>query len=689
MTVQRNHHTYLVCRAVLLSVRSAGRRATGPGADARAAPGIGWSGGVVALALLVWLVIPGRVAIGQTADSTEADRTEVLRLSHSVPAASLPLLDPGGPGATSESAPSFPLRLEAPGGTDTTAAEAAGRSRRASWDLRIGGAPAAWPEGAAPTASPEDVERVARTVLSSLRRDGYYYARIDSAVVRRSSVPPRVRLHATRGPQVVVDRVELTGNESVPEARLRRSMDLQAGQVLQPGELKSALDAMLQVYEEAGYPLAEIRMAEMRLRRTSPARLAVTLQVTEGPALWLRSITLPDAARTSPSLVAHLAGLQIGEPLTGYDPSDIRDRLQAADFFASVGSPELRVDSTGGAVLHVPVDERDPGSFDLALGYLPPSRGNGGGQVVGNGHLSLRNLFGGGRTADLQLDRRPGQASLFDLAVADPYLFGWPLQVEGRFRGEQRDSTFSERMYRMGIGYRFDGGLDVTGTLTREVTRPGQAGAQIRDGRQRIPRSEALFYGVRLGFRRVDDPRNPRRGGSLTVDLEQGTKERRFFERTASTDTTRRRETLRQERIEGRARVYIPLMSRQVLAAGVDASVLLSPSYDRSDLFQLGGARSLRGYNEDRFLGSSVGRLLLEYRLQIDRVSYAYAFGDLGYVERPALGSSEASTDVHPGYGIGIQFGTAIGVVETSYALQPADPSPASGRVHLRLSFDL
>jgi hypothetical protein len=44
---------------------------------------------------------------------------------------------------------------------------------------------------------------------------------------------------------------------------------------------------------------------------------------------------------------------------------------------------------------------------------------------------------------------------------------------------------------------------------------------------------------------------------------------------------------------------------------------------------------------------------------------------------------------VHPGYGIGIQFGTAIGVVETSYALQPADPSPASGRVHLRLSFDL
>lgn len=636
------------------------------------------------VALVVTVTFWAGTAGAQPADSTSRGQFPGADLHRSLPTALPAHQQLAGDGGLS-----VPVRSDASGRRDSLEAGTPGEGKAASWELRLDGHPADWPGDSPPNARVGEVESVARTLLSTLRERGYYYARIDSAVVRRSSQPDRIHLHATRGPRVVIGQIDVEGNETVPEAELRRALNLEADTPLRPGDLHDGLAAMRTIYREAGYPMAEIRIAGMRLQQTAPARLSLTLRIDEGPPLWLRAITLPDGSRTSSSLVAHLAELQVGQPLAGYDPSAVRSRLQSADFFASVGQPELRVDSTGGATVHVPVEELEPGSFDLALGYLPPSGEDGGGQVVGSGHLSLRNLFGGGRTADLELDRRPGQASLFDIGATDPYLFGRPLQMEGRFRGEQRDSTFSERMYRLGLGYRFGGGLTVTGTVTREVTRPGQAGAQIRDGRQRIPRSEALFYGVRFQVRRVDDLRNPRSGGSLSIDVERGVRERRFFERTAETDTVRQRESVSQERVEGRARVYVPLLSRQVLAAGVDASVLLSPSYDRSDLFRLGGARSLRGYDEDRFLGSSVGRLLLEYRLQIDRVSYAYAFGDLGYVDRPSIGSAEASSDLHPGYGIGIQFGTAIGLVNASYALQPADTSPAGGRVHLRLSFDL
>jgi outer membrane protein assembly factor BamA len=308
---------------------------------------------------------------------------------------------------------------------------------------------------------------------------------------------------------------------------------------------------------------------------------------------------------------------------------------------------------------------------------------------VGSGHLTLNNLFGGGRTGELKLDRRPGQVSLFDVAASDPYLFGWPLRLQARFRGEQRDSTYGKRTYRLGVGYRFAGGLEVLGTASREVTRPGQAGAQLQGDRQRIPRAEALFYGLGLRYRNMDRSINPRRGGVVEVNFEQGRKERRFFEVTAASDTTRQEQSLRQERITGSARLYLPLFDRQVLATGLDAQVLLSRSYDRSDLFRIGGAQSLRGYDEDRFLGNAVGRVLAEYRLQIDRVSYAYAFGDLGFVERPELQTGEASRSWHPGYGIGIQFGTALGIVNASYALSPEVPSPANGRIHLGLSVRL
>lgn len=661
---------------------------------------------VAALAMAVAVLVGGTTEAvrAQAPDSTAgavmqrlspgAHRLPPLPLGNdrlSVAARAFPVRTVSGSGTSVQGAPpESQTRASDASVPDAPAPGASAPEAGATWTLTVDGQAANWPGGDPPATAPiGDLEHVASQVLERLRARGYYYARIDSATVRRSASPPRVRLHATRGPQVVVGSITLSGTSAVEVASLRREMRTQPGRPLRPDRLKRDLDAMLQTYEDAGYPLAQIRIAETTLRRGSPAQLDLRLHVDEGPALWLKAITLPEEARTSPSLVAHLADLQMGERMTGYNPATIRRRLQRADVFASVGPPELRVDAEGGATLHVPVEETSPGSFDLALGYLPPSPGGGGGQIVGSGRLALRNLFGGARTARLKLDRRPGQTSLFDVSAADPRLFGRPLRLEGRFRGEQRDSTFSQRRYRGTLGYRFGGGWEVLGTVSREVTRPGQEGAQVRGRRQAIPRSEALFYGVGLRFEHVDRPRNPRRGGRLMLRLERGQKERRFFRRTADGDTTRQRVSVAQERIESTVRGYLPLFDRQVLAAGLDASVLLSPSYDRSDLFRVGGAQSLRGYDEDRFLGRAVGRALLEYRLQIDRVSYAYAFGDLGYVERPDLEAADASHDWHPGYGVGIQFGTALGIVNATYALQPADASPASGRVHLRLSFAL
>jgi outer membrane protein assembly factor BamA len=122
---------------------------------------------------------------------------------------------------------------------------------------------------------------------------------------------------------------------------------------------------------------------------------------------------------------------------------------------------------------------------------------------------------------------------------------------------------------------------------------------------------------------------------------------------------------------------------------GGDGAVLRSRSYDRSDLFRFGGAASLRGYDEDRFLGNVTVRGLLEYRYQLDRRSYAYLFGDLGYVERPALDSGPACGAWHPGYGLGLQVQTAIGRIRTTYALNPDVTTPADGRIHFGLSVGL
>jgi outer membrane protein assembly factor BamA len=570
----------------------------------------------------------------------------------------------------------------------TSSPETRAEAVAVQWRLVLDGERAEWPDTVS-TAPVDRLPAVGRRVLRHLRRSGYYYATLDSATVDTSAPPASVRLHVRRGPQVRIGTLRIEGDSAVPADELFALMETREGDRLRPNRLEADIQALLDRYEEAGHPLAQIRVAETRLTTDEPPALHVTLRVEEGPKLWLRRIEVPDDARTSPGLLAQLAELEVGEPLRDYDPEAIRRRLQEHEIFQSVESPRLRVAADGGAVLRIPVEEAAPGAFDAVLGYLPPSRTRDSGQLVGTGHLLLKHLFGGGRTAEFTLDRRPGQTSIFDVSLSDPYLFGLPLRIEGHFRGEQRDSTYGERVYELEGGYRLDNGLELTTTLSWEGVRPGPAGTQFLDDRQQIPRSTTLFYGVGVRYQQRDRAQNPRRGVSVGIHLAQGRKERRRRRITADGDTTRVSSSLRQERLRGRVRAYLPLFDRQVLAVGGEGSVLLSQDYDRSDLFRLGGATSLRGYDEDRFLGNVVARGLVEYRLQLDRASYAHTFFDLGYVARPALTTTTATQGWHPGYGLGLRLQTAIGRISATYALNPEVQSPANGRVHLGLSVGL
>jgi len=565
-----------------------------------------------------------------------------------------------------------------------------------AWRLIVDGAPTDGPD-VAPSAPVDSAWQVARDVVRRFHRSGYYHARVDSMVVDTSTATPDgssctpqrpcASIFLTRGRQVVVGRIDVRGADSLDTDRLRALVDIEPGTPLDPEALERSIDDMLDIYEAEGYPLAQVRVDSFDVRREEELRLDITLRVEEGPALWLRRLSLPAAARTSPRFVARIARLELGEPLRNYDPRRVRRALEQTGLFASVGVPELRVGASGGATLFVPVTESAPGAFDAVLGYLPPTGGSEDGQIVGTGQLALRNLFGAGRRLRLQLDRRPQQTSLVDVEATDPYVAGWPIRADLGFRGEQRDSTFAQRIYRVAVGLRPSPDWSLSATVSREVTRPGQGGMQIVQGEQRVPRASAFFYGVTARLERVDDPRNPRRGIRVEVTAEQGRK-RRSLRRVVDADTLRDRETLRQERFELRTRGYLPVLARQSIALGLDANLLRSDAYDTSDLFRIGGAQSLRGYDEDRYVGRIAARALLEYRVRIDRVSYAFLFTDLGFVDTPETPDLESEQRVLPGYGFGLQFGTPLGIANLSYALGP-DDSPARGRIHLGVSVGL
>ena len=586
---------------------------------------------------------------------------------------------------------------------DAARARASDSGEAASaWRLVVDGEREAWPE--APALPLDSLRRVAQAAVRHMQQRGHYRARLDSAVVDSSAPgPPQAALYVHAGPQVEVGRVTFSGNRALSGRTLRALMDTRPGRRLRPERLEADLDAILRRYEDEGFPLAQVRVAAMRFEGNPPT-LALALAIDEGAALRLTRVEAKDDGRMRSRFLTRTAGLEPGTPLAGYDPAALSERLRKTQLFESVGEPELLLakgekGEKDGAVVRVPLEEKPPASFDLALGYLPPSSGKGG-RLVGTGSLALRSPFGGGRTASIELDRRPGAVSRFEADAAAPFFLGTPLRVRLGFEGLQEDSTYARQRYEASVGYRLGSGLRMRANVSREVTRPGIAGSRLARAtgggskssvrRQRVARATSLFGGGGARLRRLrGSPASPRGGVQLRAEAAYGRKSRSARRVTAAGDTVRRERTLAQQRFEGRARAYVTVFRRQVVAVGADAAVLVADRYDRSDLFFLGGTHSLRGYDEDRFRGHVTGRALAEYRYLLGRRSFAYGFFDVGYVRRPALpGASQPQGGWHPGFGAGVQFDSALGLVNLNYALNDEDRL-TGGRIHLGLAVGL
>ncbi len=555
------------------------------------------------------------------------------------------------------------------------------------WQLVAGGEVLPWtPPRRVP---PDSAEAAAALVLAHLQAEGHVLARIDSAGFRDG----RPTVYASPGEAARVASVSFEGFTTLDAASLADAMETRPGRRFRRETLERDLAALLVRYERLGFPLARLRPELTLDPETEPPGLAVHIVAEEGATYDFAGLELDGGRATSARFAARVAGLHPGAPLAPYDPEGIRRSLEATGLFEEVGPPTLALTDSG-AVVRIHVEEGPPGTFDLVLGYLPGSAGQDG-SFVGNGLLELRNLFGGGRRLRLRLVRNPGLVSSVDARVADPFVFGLPLSAEARFEGYNQDSTFARQRYRLEGGYRLAPGLELIATASRENVEPGIYGARLVNGRPRVAKSSALFGGVGVRYRRVDRPANPRRGLVLEALAEQGFKQREVPDADSAGLT--QPVDLRQQRLIATGRLFVPTLRRQVLALGGEASVLLggraagddeAAIYDEGDLFRFGGANSLRGYDEDRFFGTTVARALAEYRYQLDRTSYAFLFVDVGYVERPALPDFEASREVLPGYGFGIQYRTPLGLVTVTYAINP-DLGVGQGKVHAGLSFGL
>ena len=116
-------------------------------------------------------------------------------------------------------------------------------------------------------------------------------------------------------------------------------------------------------------------------------------------------------------------------------------------------------------------------------------------------------------------------------------------------------------------------------------------------------------------------------------------------------------------------RFYKQLGNGHVLALRLMGGYI-SGHISYSDLFSLGGANNLRGYEDDQFKGDKMYAATLEYRLPIAKKVQGVLFTDVGStwgIDRGQIPWYKDDRSIHFSAGVGLRLQTPIGPVRLDY----------------------
>lgn len=524
------------------------------------------------------------------------------------------------------------------------------------------------------------VNRDLQVVLQFYQSYGYLDAQAELRAVSYSSDSSfvEITIGIAEGHQSVLARIEADGNHEFSTSDVLNQFDLKPGDVLVESALERDIANLLERYERRGFPFTRCAVAGVT-HRSGPDidSLDVALQIHEGERVTIEEIRVEGNKETDASVVVREMRVHMGDLFNPTKLEAVKPRLTRLNIFSSVSEPELYLRNGKGGLL-VKVQEGRTSTFDGVIGYIPGTAAGQAGYVTGLASISMRNLFGTGRKLSFRWQREDRFSQELGLRYLEPWLLGVPANIGGGFLQRQQDTSYVRRVFDLKGELMFSEELSISLLFSSENVIPSSDSTILR-----AFRSSTTTFGGEILYDTRDDNYSPTSGTRYRTDYQYGRKRTSNIP-TALVSRVPQRTTVQKFSLD--LDVFLSPFQRQVVAVGFHGRELRSGQLEESEMFRLGGARTLRGYRESQFIGSRVAWMNTEYRFLLARRTFVYGFIDNGYYLRPAddVRSIPRSDSFKLGYGIGVQLETGLGNIGVSFALGEGDTF-TTGKIHFGL----
>lgn len=462
-------------------------------------------------------------------------------------------------------------------------------------------------------------------------------------------------------------------------------------QIIEPLFVTKLQDALLNYFENNGYPFAVIKFDSVLINANY---ITAALTINKGIYYILDSIRIIGNAKINKSFLYSYLSVFPNSIFSSLKHQAIDQKIQALPYLQQVKPATITMLGSK-YLIDLFIDNKRSNQVNAIVGFMPANQQLGGKLLFTvDANLNLQNAFASGETIAFNWQQIQPQSPRLHLNYIQPYVFKTALGLDFGFDLYKRDSSFLNIQTNIGVELAYRSKQKIKVFLQSLRTNLLQVDTLAVKLTKQLPDIIDLSIhkiGIAYQFNNSNYFFNPQSGNELNCFIAVGSKQIRpnntivqlkdagfNFSKLYDSITT----NTYQLSMQLKAAHYFNLKKQSVLKAAVQAGWIESATMYRNELFQIGGYKILRGFDEESIFTNKYAVATIEYRYLLGLNAYLAGFTDVGY----STNSITQLNNTYIGAGMGMSIETKQGILNLSFAAGKRNDLPVNfkqSKIHI------
>ena len=487
----------------------------------------------------------------------------------------------------------------------------------------------------------KDVLDEINRILEQVKKRGFFTARIDSISKADKTFSAHIDLGKKTNKIIIInklnpeERTKLYGAPKISESAIDSIK-------IKTNEFDEFTNQLLEKIDRKGKSFSEISYINPIIKNDT---LIIELTISDSSNRTIDKVIVRGYNAFPEKFISNYFLINTKTVFSKQKLKTISTLTNRLDFIKENKAPEVlfKKDSTH---LYLFFDKLGTSSFDGIVNFS--SKENGKGLLLnGNLDLKLNNAFNSGEKFEIIWNKVSDEKTDFKINSYVPYLFNSKFSTTLEFNLYRQDSTFINTNFKFNTDYSIN-----QRSHASVLYRSENSNYLLNTLNNEITSYSNYFIGLGYQMKKLST--------SKLYDFNKGVKLNLIVGKRKTS-----LESINQLKLHFSVFTNLQINDKGYLAIKNESGLLTSKNYLLNELFRIGGANSIRGYNEQSIFTNGYSYSNIEFRYLLDRSSYLYSITDFGAYKESTTNKIKKLL----GIGVGYQFKINNNFVNLGYVI--------------------